>query len=56
MKTLIVEDDLMSQCLLALVLSEPGHEVVTYENAEQAILAYKSNFSPCSSWMWASRA
>src|SRR6266536_6356177 len=46
MKTLIVEDDLMSQCLLAQVLTERGHEVVTYENAEQAILAYQKEFYP----------
>src|SRR2546425_2034161 len=46
MKTLIVEDDLMSQCLLAQVLTERGHEVVTYENAEQAILAYQKQFFP----------
>src|SRR6266542_2641158 len=46
MKTLIVEDDLMSQCLLAQVLTERGHEVVTYENAEQAILAYQQQFFP----------
>ncbi|PYM11733.1 MAG: response regulator, partial [Verrucomicrobia bacterium] len=41
MKTLIVEDDMMSQCVLAKVLTERGHEVVSYENAEQAILAYQ---------------
>ena len=46
MKTLIVEDDMMSQCLLAQVLTERGHEVVTYENAEQAILAYQKQFFP----------
>ncbi len=46
MKTLIVEDDLMSQCLLAQVLTERGHEVVTYENAEQAILAYQQQSFP----------
>src|ERR1043166_4823168 len=46
MKTLIVEDDLMSQCLLAQVLTERGHEVVTYENPEQAILAYQQQFFP----------
>jgi len=46
MKTLIVEDDIMSQCLLAQVLTERGHEVVTYENAEQAILAYQKQFFP----------
>src|SRR5262245_27657848 len=46
MKTLIVEDDLMSQCLLAQVLTERGHEVVTFENAEQAILAYQKQTFP----------
>jgi len=46
MKTLIVEDDMMSQCLLAKVLTERGHEVVSYENAEQAILAYQKQFYP----------
>jgi len=46
MKTLIVEDDLMSQCLLAQVLTDRGHEVVTYENAEQAIMAYQKQFFP----------
>jgi PAS domain S-box-containing protein len=46
MKTLIVEDDLMTQCVLAKVLSERGHEVVSYENAEQAVLAYQKEFYP----------
>src|SRR2546426_111050 len=46
MKTLIVEDDMMSQCVLAKVLTERGHEVVSYENAEQAILAYQKQFYP----------
>ncbi|HKS35621.1 MAG TPA: response regulator, partial [Verrucomicrobiae bacterium] len=46
MKTLIVEDDLMTQCVLAKVLAERGHEVVSYENAEQAILAYQKEFYP----------
>src|SRR2546422_5172236 len=46
MKTLIVEDDMMSQCLLAQVLTERGHEVVSYDNAEQAILAYQKEFYP----------
>ena len=30
MKTLIVEDDLMSQCLLAQVLTERGHDVTLH--------------------------
>jgi len=46
MKTLIVEDDLMSQCVLAKLLAERGHEVVSYDNAEQAILAYQREFYP----------
>src|SRR5437016_3796181 len=46
MKTLIVEDDMMSQCLLAKVLAERGHEVVSFDNAEQAILAYQKEFYP----------
>ena len=46
MKTLIVEDDMMSQCLLAKILAERGHEVVSYDNAEQAILAYQKEFYP----------
>ncbi len=46
MKTLIVEDDLMTQCVLAQVLTELGHEVVSYENAEQAVLAYQKDFYP----------
>src|ERR1051326_7656597 len=46
MKTLIVEDDMMSQCLLAKVLTERGHEVVSFDNAEQAILAYQKEFYP----------
>ena len=46
MKTLVVEDDMMSQCVLAKVLGERGHEVVSYENAEQAILAYQKQFFP----------
>jgi DNA-binding response OmpR family regulator len=46
MKTLVVEDDLKSQCLLTKVLSERGHEVTTFENAEQAILAYEKEFYP----------
>lgn len=46
MKALVVEDDLKSQCLLAKVLAEHGHEVTTFENAEQAILAYQKEFYP----------
>src|SRR5437667_8148102 len=46
LKTLIVEDDMMSQCLLAQVLTGRGHEVVSFENAEQAILAYQKQFYP----------
>jgi DNA-binding response OmpR family regulator len=46
MKTLVIEDDLKSQCLLAKVLAERGHEVTTFENAEQAILAYQQAFYP----------
>ena len=46
MKTLIVEDDLMTQCVLAKVLAERGHEVTSFENAEQAILAYQKQFYP----------
>jgi DNA-binding response OmpR family regulator len=46
MKTLVVEDDLKSQCLLAKVLAERGHDVTTFENAEQAILAYQQEFYP----------
>jgi PAS domain S-box-containing protein len=46
MKTLIVEDDMMSQCLLAKVLAERGHDVVSFENAEQAVLAYQKEFYP----------
>src|SRR5947207_571319 len=46
MKTLIVEDDMMSQCLLAKVLAERGHEVVSYDNAELAVLAYQKEFYP----------
>jgi len=46
MKTLIVEDDLMTQCVLAQALTELGHEVVSYENAEQAVLAYQKEFYP----------
>ncbi|PYK61978.1 MAG: hypothetical protein DME21_07580 [Verrucomicrobia bacterium] len=46
MKTLIVEGDMKSQCLLAKVLAERGHEVVSYDNAEQAILAYQKEFYP----------
>ncbi|MFM1944150.1 MAG: hypothetical protein RI897_3132 [Verrucomicrobiota bacterium] len=46
MKALIVESDLMSQCVLARLLGERGHETVCFENAEQAILAYKKEFYP----------
>jgi DNA-binding response OmpR family regulator len=46
MKTLVIEDDLKSQCLLAKVLAERGHEVTTFESAEQAILAYQKEFYP----------
>ena len=46
MKTLIVEDDMMSQCLLAQVLTKRGHEVVSYDNAELAVLAYQKEFYP----------
>jgi DNA-binding response OmpR family regulator len=46
MKTLVIEDDLKSQCLLAKVLAERGHEVTTFENAEQAILAHQQAFFP----------
>jgi DNA-binding response OmpR family regulator len=46
MKALVVEDDLKSQCLLAKVLAERGHEVTTFENAEQAILEYQKAFYP----------
>jgi len=46
MKALVVENDLKSQCLLAKVLAERGHEVTTFENAEQAILAYQKAFYP----------
>ena len=46
MKTLIVEGDLMSQCVLAKLLSERGHEVTCFENAEQAILAYQREAYP----------
>jgi DNA-binding response OmpR family regulator len=46
MKTLIVESDLMSQCVLAKLLTERGHEVVCFENAEQAILAYEKEPHP----------
>ena len=46
MKTLKVESDLMSQCVLAKLLSERGHETVAFENAEQAILAYQKEFYP----------
>ncbi len=46
MKALVVENDLKSQCLLAKVLAERGHEVTTFENAEQAILAYQRDFYP----------
>jgi DNA-binding response OmpR family regulator len=46
MKTLVIEDDLKSQCLLAKVLAERGHEVTTFESAEQAILAYQKDFYP----------
>lgn len=46
MKTLVIEDDLKSQCLLAKVLAERGHEVTTFESAEQAILAYQQEFYP----------
>lgn len=46
MKALIVEGDLMSQCVLAKLLSERGHEVTCFENAEQAILAYQREAYP----------
>lgn len=46
MKALIVEGDLMSQCVLAKLLSERGHEVTCFENAEQAILAYQRQAYP----------
>ena len=46
MKTLIVEDDIMSQCLLAKVMAERGYEVTSFDNAEQAILAYQQDFYP----------
>jgi len=46
MKTLIVEGDLMSQCVLAKLLGERGHEVTCFENAEQAILAYQREAYP----------
>ena len=46
MKTLVVEDSLMEQCLLAKVLAEHGHEVISFENAEQAVLAYQKQFYP----------
>ena len=46
MRALVVEDDLKSQCLLAKVLAERGHEVTTFENAEQAILACQKEFYP----------
>src|SRR5205814_1221254 len=46
MKTLIVEDDMMSQCVLAKILEERGHEVVSFDNAELAILAYQKEFYP----------
>ncbi len=46
MKALIVESDLMSQCVLARLLGERGHETVCFENAEQAVLAYKKEFYP----------
>jgi PAS domain S-box-containing protein len=46
MKTLVVEDNLMDQCLLAKVLADHGHEVVSFESAEQAILAYQKQFYP----------
>jgi hypothetical protein len=46
MKTLIVEGDLMSQCVLAKLLSERGHEVTCFENAEQAILAHQREAYP----------
>src|SRR5512134_1914678 len=46
MKALVVEGDLMSQCVLAKLLTERGHEVVCYENAEQATLAYQKEAYP----------
>ncbi len=46
MNALVVESNLKSQCLLAKVLAERGHEVTTFENAEQAILAYQKAFYP----------
>ncbi len=46
MKTLVVENNLMEQCLLAKVLTEQGHEVVSFENAEQAVLAYQKQLYP----------
>jgi len=36
----------MSQCVLAKLLNERGHETVCFENAEQAILAYQKEFHP----------
>jgi DNA-binding response OmpR family regulator len=36
----------MSQCVLAKLLNERGHETVCFENAEQAILAYQKEFYP----------
>ena len=46
MKALVIEHDLISQCLLAKLLGERGLEVVTFANAEQAILAYQKEFYP----------
>jgi len=37
---------MMSQCVLAKVLAERGHEVVSFGNAEQAVLAYEKDFFP----------
>lgn len=46
MKALIVESDLMSQCVLAKLLGERGHETVVFDNGEQAILAYQKEAYP----------
>ncbi len=46
MRALVIEHDLMSQCVLARLLNERGLEVSSYENAEQAILAYQKDFYP----------
>jgi DNA-binding response OmpR family regulator len=46
MKALVIENDLMSQCVLAKLLGERGHSVMCFENAEQAVLAYQKEFYP----------